>query len=328
MGVVFRSLFAQSIVVLLSAGAAAQVANDVRGSGDYPGIGRYPGSFISQYTATPYDEGIYPLTPNSYEAPTGFESLPIKGERTTIIYDVPNDAGATPVGVLRSLEAGLKKQGFQVDLACSGDKDECGRFFVRELMSRDEIRERYARFKEFYNLNGAAVSIISARKDAVHALAVVGKSKYSRFIQYSVDVFEDGELAIQDLVLTEAKLEADIDAAGRARLSGVNFETGSATLTADSTAALDAIAAYLAARPNEHFLVVGHTDTEGGFGYNVQLSERRAMAVIKYLEQAKSISPHRLRSVGAGYAAPLATNKAPDGRAENRRVELVWEKSE
>ncbi len=50
--------------------------------------------------------------------------------------------------------------------------------------------------------------------------------------------------------------------------------------------------------------------------------------MIAYLETEKKISPARLRSVGVGYAAPLASNRTETGRAENRRVELVWERRE
>jgi outer membrane protein OmpA-like peptidoglycan-associated protein len=70
-------------------------------------------------------------------------------------------------------------------------------------------------------------------------------------------------------------------------------------------------------------LVVGHTDNVGGFDANLALSERRAAAVFQALTSKHGVAPARLRAVGVGMAAPVAPNETEDGRAKNRRVELV-----
>ncbi|MCW8857819.1 MAG: OmpA family protein, partial [Kangiella sp.] len=70
-------------------------------------------------------------------------------------------------------------------------------------------------------------------------------------------------------------------------------------------------------------LVVGHSDNQGDFDYNIDLSKRRAESVKQALVSNYGINAARLKPWGVGYAAPVASNKAEPGRAKNRRVELV-----
>ena len=68
---------------------------------------------------------------------------------------------------------------------------------------------------------------------------------------------------------------------------------------------------------------VGHTDKVGRLHYNLQLSERRAAAMVKQLVKRYGVAKQRLRSAGVGFLAPVASNNSEEGRAKNRRVELV-----
>jgi OOP family OmpA-OmpF porin len=71
--------------------------------------------------------------------------------------------------------------------------------------------------------------------------------------------------------------------------------------------------------------VVGHTDSVGKIDYNMQLSNARAEAVVKTLITKYGVSQNRLDSYGVGPLAPVASNETEEGRALNRRVELVKE---
>ena len=104
-------------------------------------------------------------------------------------------------------------------------------------------------------------------------------------------------------------------------LRGVNFETGRSTLTADSYATLDEVAASLLAHPQVRIEIAGHTDASGSRALNQRLSLARAMAVRAYLAQ-KGVSPDRMVARGYGPDRPVATNQTAAGRAENRRVEI------
>jgi outer membrane protein OmpA-like peptidoglycan-associated protein len=89
-----------------------------------------------------------------------------------------------------------------------------------------------------------------------------------------------------------------------------------------SEATLSEIAKLLQEKSDLRVLVVGHTDTEGSFEFNRSLSQRRADSVVSNLAE-KGISKERLFPVGISFASPLATNATEEGRAKNRRVELV-----
>ncbi len=105
-------------------------------------------------------------------------------------------------------------------------------------------------------------------------------------------------------------------------LSGVQFETGSAKLTADSHARLDTIVEYLTHKPSAAIEISGHTDNVGGDKKNKRLSQQRADAVRAYLI-AKGIDGSRITAVGYGDERPIASNDTPEGRQENRRIEAM-----
>jgi outer membrane protein OmpA-like peptidoglycan-associated protein len=101
----------------------------------------------------------------------------------------------------------------------------------------------------------------------------------------------------------------------------VNFETGSARLTADSRATLDSVAESLAANPDVRIEIGGHTDNRGRAEMNRKLSLDRATSVRDYLLQ-KGVAGSRLEVKGYGPDQPIATNDTAEGRLQNRRVEL------
>ncbi|WP_416137988.1 OmpA family protein [Halomonas sp. HK25] len=70
-------------------------------------------------------------------------------------------------------------------------------------------------------------------------------------------------------------------------------------------------------------VVVDHTDNQGGFDYNIELSQRRAAAVVEALAAEYGVARDRLKHWGVGFTAPAASNATDEGRARNRRVELV-----
>jgi outer membrane protein OmpA-like peptidoglycan-associated protein len=110
---------------------------------------------------------------------------------------------------------------------------------------------------------------------------------------------------------------------GRVAISGgILFETDSANLTAGADDVVRRIADTLKQNPNLKVAVVGNTDDTGDFNYNLQLSERRAKAFVNALVKA-GISSSRLAAVGVGPLMPVASNDTAEGRAQNRRVELV-----
>jgi outer membrane protein OmpA-like peptidoglycan-associated protein len=110
---------------------------------------------------------------------------------------------------------------------------------------------------------------------------------------------------------------------GHIALYGIYFDTDKATLKPESRPTLEQIAKLLTTQPQLNVFIVGHTDNQGAYDYNVDLSRRRAEAVAAELARSYRIAPARLRTAGVGFLAPVGSNASDSGRALNRRVELV-----
>ncbi|MEO0437990.1 MAG: OmpA family protein [Pseudomonadota bacterium] len=102
----------------------------------------------------------------------------------------------------------------------------------------------------------------------------------------------------------------------------LGFAFDSFALDAPSQAALDAAVDVIKSHSSVQLDVVGYTDSRGTDEYNQTLSERRAQAAVDYLV-SKGVSRDQLRPIGRGESSPVASNDTDDGRARNRRVELV-----
>jgi len=106
-------------------------------------------------------------------------------------------------------------------------------------------------------------------------------------------------------------------------LSGsVLFESGKATLLAGAQEKLSQVAQALKNQAEHHFIIEGHTDAVGSSRINDELSKKRAEAVKMYLV-SQGVSPELIESRGMGSTKPIADNKSAEGRANNRRVEIV-----
>ena len=116
---------------------------------------------------------------------------------------------------------------------------------------------------------------------------------------------------------------ADIDKYNIKSTTNVYFASGKAVLTAQAKEELCAAAATAESTDNAMMLVVGYTDSVGSDEYNQTLSEKRAGAVINYLQQACHWKPYRmLTPTGMAESDPLASNDTPEGKAQNRRVSV------
>ena len=117
-------------------------------------------------------------------------------------------------------------------------------------------------------------------------------------------------------------VEKAIAETGKFVTNNILFETGKATLKPESMEEIEKVADYMKKNPNARFEVQGHTDNQGSDKVNDPLSQQRAEAVVKALEE-KGVDPFNLRAVGKGAHEPVADNKTEEGRAKNRRVEFI-----
>ena len=105
-------------------------------------------------------------------------------------------------------------------------------------------------------------------------------------------------------------------------LEGVNFESGKSTITQDSYVSLMKVVDIMETFPDSTFDIVGHTDNIGSKDKNMTLSADRANAVKNFLVE-KGIAESRMTTQGLGDTKPVASNKTPEGRAQNRRIEFI-----
>jgi outer membrane protein OmpA-like peptidoglycan-associated protein len=110
---------------------------------------------------------------------------------------------------------------------------------------------------------------------------------------------------------------------GRVATHGILFATNSDVIRPESTPTLKEIGDMLAAHPELRLAIEGHTDSDGDDTYNQDLSERRAAAVKAYLVASHGVDAGRLQTAGFGESKPAADNGTPEGKQQNRRVELV-----
>ncbi len=109
----------------------------------------------------------------------------------------------------------------------------------------------------------------------------------------------------------------------RIRIYGIHFDVDSAVIQARSEPVIAEIAQIMRENPSWRFQIEGHTDSDGGAAYNLALSQRRAQAVVDDLVKRYGIARSRMIAKGYGLTKPIASNATDQGKALNRRVELV-----
>jgi outer membrane protein OmpA-like peptidoglycan-associated protein len=127
----------------------------------------------------------------------------------------------------------------------------------------------------------------------------------------------------QDVIIDAKAMSRDLGATGRVAIYGILFDTGKSELKPESGPSIVEIAKLLKEDPSLRVYIVGHTDMVADLAANVKLSQARAQSVVDALVSRHGIAGARLIAHGDGPYAPVATNKTEEGRAKNRRVELV-----
>lgn len=129
----------------------------------------------------------------------------------------------------------------------------------------------------------------------------------------------------QYIVADAMALGGDLRSTGHVAVYGIYFDSNKSEVKPDSKPALEEIAKLLKADPALKLKVVGHTDMAGGFEANMKLSQARAESVVQALVTQFGIGGARLKGHGVGPLCPVASNESEEGKAKNRRVELVKE---
>lgn len=328
------------IVLLLLVSAASWIAMsagyaqhpDSSGSEDHPMVTRYEGSFIDGSEIKTFDEFILPLGPAARDEDgekIPKESKILEGKITRILYRGPEERSS--LEILRNYQSALEAAGFEILFTCG---DDCGNHFSVFLYGPMEMRIRKTptsggAFDMPQDVRYLAARLVDDKRTVHIALLTAFDNGFGDLSKQPVTLLQIIESKTMDTGMVTVDAEAigkGIDTTGHMAIYGVLFDTNSANIQSESAPVLGEIAKLLRGRPSLNILVVGHTDNQGEFDYNMNLSSQRANSVTRYLVEELGIEGNRMRSAGVGYLSPVATNDSPDGRARNRRVELVKDK--
>lgn len=352
------ALFASATLSAGQAFADATVpAADIDGAADSALLKRYEGSFIVSYEKFAYTDFVVPLSPLQKSADEDErdemnnrvyrpeKQVELEGALTRIVYVLPQER--SPLEVLRNYEDVVTQSGGEVVFQCK--KEVCGGDPQKAIsgggnsMSLAQFFLYESQLKDGLYSNGycALTSSIDDQRFFTAKLPQPDGDAYATVQTYSVindskgcgalngrtialvHVLEPKAREQKMVVVEAAEMAKSLTTQGSISLYGILFDFDKADIKPESRPAIDEIAKLLRSDPALNILVVGHTDSKGTFEYNLDLSSRRAQSVKNELVGAYDISAERLTSAGAGMMAPVATNDTDQGRAKNRRVELV-----
>lgn len=350
-----RLFSAIALIFLLAASAFAATAlptADLSGAKDSPLLGRYEGSIIVSYDHKGFDEFTMPLSilepvkdkrdshNNIFFEPK--EKKTVEGEHWRIVYLLPD--GVSPLEVVRNYQEEIESKGGEIVYECR--ESECGgdpnrgsgggggqMSLSMYLRPQENIKDA-----NFTPGNCAQTERIANQRYTVGVLSDSGA--YVSVLAYTVKpgqsckAFEGRSVAAVDIIQPQKReqkmvtvkaeeMAGKISATGSIALYGIFFDTNKADIKPESEPTLIEVARLLKDNPKMKLMVVGHTDNQGTFEFNTDLSQKRANSVVGALVNRHGIDRSRLTPVGVSFASPVASNRIEEGRAKNRRVELV-----
>jgi OOP family OmpA-OmpF porin len=337
------------VLAMLVATPAFGQLQDVPGSKDHPMIKRYEGSIIIGHDFRKFGDVDVLLGPvkggpaGKANVLTPTKNQRVEGETTRFLYVAPE--GRAPLEVLRNYEQELEKLGFQTVYRCA--RIECGardgwlgEYYLYPLGRRFKQTPaaisktgNVGQVSEFALASATDQQYLAAKRSGPQGDAYVsvyvatsGFPRHPETFKHAVvllDVAETAPMETRMVTVEAAEMAKSIASTGHIALYGILFDTDKTDIKPESAETLKEIATLLKQDPKLNLLVVGHTDNVGAYDYNMKLSDRRAAAVVQALTTQHGIDTKRLRPAGVGMLAPVATNESEDGRAKNRRVELV-----
>ncbi len=325
--IMLASLLLMTLFVLPATGVQAA---DVQGAKDSPLLKRYEGSEIIGYDFRKFDQFYLISGPvQSFDTPPS-PAEKITGSHTRILYVAP--AERSPLEVFANYAQELQAAGYETLFSCS--EKECGKdnafarvlYKERKLSNRGQMSEMAFSFPKESQFLAARL----ARPEGdVHVSLYVAKEDFDHFKGTAkrtlvlLDLVESAPMEQKMVTVDAGAMAKSIATQGTIALYGIYFDTDKAEVKPESEPTLAEIAKLLAEDPALKLYVVGHTDGVGAYEYNMDLSRKRAQAVVQALASGHGVDTGRLQAAGVGFLAPVGSNDTEDGRAKNRRVELV-----
>ncbi|MFQ6753190.1 OmpA family protein [Cereibacter sphaeroides] len=269
----------------------------------------------------------------SYRLPTGpwtEAGLPVRPIEGRVVRSVwqRDLAETSTLDLLTPLRAALEAEGFRPLFQC--ETRGCGGFdfrYATDVLPEPEMHLDLGDFRFFAAIReGAegpeAVSLLISRSDATGFVQVIEALPRTAAPPAPVAV-PDEPVAAEAPAPAAGTLIPRLEETGAAVLEELVFGSGSAELEDRAYPALADLAQWLKEDPARRVVIVGHTDASGGLEGNVTLSRARAVSVRERLIARHGVDGAQVTADGVGYLAPRATNRTEEGRARNRRVEVM-----
>ncbi|MEN6601131.1 MAG: OmpA family protein [Bryobacteraceae bacterium] len=274
---------------------------DAEGCKDHPLFNRMPGFFLAECRQSQYEIKHFPVGPvaaNGEE--TQVKSVPVEGRFYFFKYELKEGSvKPSPLQTMRNFENAARKSGATVMAEYPG----WCKAVLHETMHTGNGCVLYGTTLKFGGQGKETWAFVESDGD--------GEA-------YEISLSERESMK-QDIVATQIRERLDKD--GFITLY-INFDTGSATIQQDSMSQLEQVAKLFQSDPALKLEVGGHTDNVGSPESNQKLSEARARSVVAAIVK-QGIAAERMTAKGYGQTKPVADNRTEEGRAKNRRVELV-----
>jgi len=318
-----KSVYVLSIIALMiSTNLFAQRTTDIEGSKDYPLVTRYKGAIIEYYKEFNWDSYKIPICKVEQFSDIHFpKTADVEGKIIRIQYSTNPEN--TPVLIFKNYKDAFVKAGYTILFEGKND-EELGNNpheFCWYFYGEDGLNLK--RFGAAFNPAGTkhAYIVAKTKNDNKNIYVVVYISNFSDATIITQDIVE--EAAPEVGLVTVENIDNGITSVGHTALTGIYFETGQSIIKSESNEALKNIADYLKKHSDKKYFIVGHTDNVGDFQTNLTLSENRAKAVASKLIAEFGVKENQLLMYGVANLAPVMSNSTDDGKAGNRRVEIV-----
>jgi outer membrane protein OmpA-like peptidoglycan-associated protein len=330
-----------TLVGILATTATAQKVSptqDAPNTKDYPGMPRYEGSSIVLQSSQKYGElglQIGGLSSPGSTDPKEVRKVEGRTHRTSYLYLNLGAGKRSTLEIARNYEQAFKEVGFtsiwsggQSEIRNGPPKQYYGIPELDHQMLTTGVKDRRYFCMEKGGLYAAIFIAARSWEHVMIAKAEVNPWKQDvtipqESVLIQVDYVDTRPMEEKMVHLSAAEMQKSISSSGKVAIYGILFDFNKADIKPESASTLTEMASLLKVEPNLKVLVVGHTDNVGTFEFNEDLSKRRAKAVVTELASKYGIDAARLTPLGAAFMAPVTTNNTEEGRALNRRVELV-----
>jgi len=303
-------------------------SQDIVGSKDHSFVSRYPGSVIKYYETNDFLEYVIATGPQ-----TGYKKIDdwieTKGKCTRIYYEF--DGTVTLSEIYGNYLSAMEKEGFEI-LAKGNDANKKntqgvgGLTWLGTFYSKNPYPSSAGILLQAGSATSGGTCFIAGKlkRDAGSVYVIIGGSEHSATKKvFMIDIVEEAAMKDDLITINAAIMLKGLKADRKIAIYGIFFDVNKYDVKPESAPSLKEISVLLSNNPSLNIYIVGHTDMTGTLEHNMELSQKRADAVVEELISKYGISSGRITAKGVGPLAPLSTNQTDEGKKNNRRVELV-----